>query len=83
MAGRRSWLAHDGSGVALFMRIEGQREILVGRARAMRDIPGLLRTIADQWQVAADADVLYEPPGQSPPAARRSAGTASHGTSDG
>lgn len=80
MAGRGSWLTDDGNGVALFMRIEGQREILVGRARAMRDIPDLLRTIADQWQTAADADALYEPPARRP-AARRSAGTTSHGTS--
>ncbi len=47
--------------VHVFMRIEGEDEIMVGTARSAADVPKLLRAIADEWHrkiLVAPADSL-------------------------
>lgn len=44
--------------VTLYMRVEGQRELCVGSAASMADVPTLLRDLAARWQAAHDDDVL-------------------------
>lgn len=38
--------------VVLWCRIEDGRQAAVGSARSMRDVPSLLRMIADRWEAA-------------------------------
>lgn len=47
--------------MAVFLRIEGQREVLIGEVRSMAGMARLLYRIADAWQRAVDEDKLYEP----------------------
>ena len=57
------WVARVSDGVALFMRVEGQREVQVGRAVTMSDVPVLLRELADRWSGGEQVDEpLFPPP---------------------
>lgn len=46
-------------GVALFMRVQDQKEICIGHAATMRDVPRLLEEVAALWRGRHLAD--YRP----------------------
>lgn len=50
-----SWL-DDAAGVMMFMRVQGQSEIPIGRASCMEDVPGLLRAVARRWEDGVTTD---------------------------
>lgn len=59
MAGRGARVGDGGRkspGVALFMRVEGQEEVPIGRARSMGDVPELVFLVAQHWESAMDDD---------------------------